>query len=366
MEIDALQSDVVKGQDKRAIHACVRCGCCRSVCPVFEETGWESANARGRMMISGRLIDGSIPDTLAIDSLNTCTTCGICTEICPAGIDPPVLIEEARRDLVGRGFMTQNQATLSRKIVLSGNTFGDSQDRLSWLSHRSRLREHAEYVYFVGCMDSYRYQDTAARTFDILERFGVTILPAEQCCGSPLLRTGFDASRQIRANLDQIRKIGAHTVITGCAGCYTTLKKSYPGTDHPGGIRVVSFPEFLAEHLDELDLKRLDLTVTYHDPCHLGRRHKIYDQPRMIIESICKLLEMKASRDRSRCCGGGGGVRSGYSDLSLGMAARRLREVPDGAEYIVTSCPLCIRNLSDAGAGPRVIDLVDLVAMAMR
>lgn len=360
-----MSHEVLTIPHKRALLACVRCGCCRSVCPVFEKTGWESFNARGRMMIADRLLDGSLPDASAIDSLNTCTTCGICTEICPAGIDPPVLIEDARRGLVGRGFATARHASLSQKIALCGNTFGDSIDRLSWLSDRSRLRERAEYVYFVGCMNSYRYRDTAARTFDILERFGATVLPAEQCCGSPLLRTGFDASRQIRANLDQIRKIGAHTVITGCAGCYTTLLKSYFGTDRPGGVRVLSVPEFLDEHLDELDLRRLDLAVAYHDPCHLGRRHKIYDQPRHVIESICTLLEMKASRDRSRCCGGGGGVRAGYSDLSLEMAARRLEDVPDGADYIVTSCPLCVRNLSDAGAGSRVIDLLDLVAMAL-
>jgi len=75
---------------------------------------------------------------------------------------------------------------------------------------------------------------------------------------------------------------------------------------------------------------------------------------------------MKTNRKAARCCGGGGGVRAGYKDLSLQMAKKRLVEVPDGVDYIVTSCPLCIRNLRDAGAGEKVIDLVDLVAMAMR
>ncbi len=345
--------------DLKAINRCVRCGNCRSVCPVFEELGWESANTRGRILVMRGLADGLKADADVMDSLNSCTTCGICTDNCPAGVNPPDLIESARRHLVSQGIMTRAQESLSRYIFDSGNTFGEQKDRAAWLQGRSPLKEKSDFVYFVGCMNSYRYTETAARTYDLLSRFGVTLLPEEQCCGSPLLRTGFDASRLVNANVRQMKRIGARTIITGCAGCYTTLKKNYPAS-----FRVVSVPEFLAEHVFELNLKRLDLTVTYHDPCHLGRHNKIYEQPRQVIEAICKLAEMKDNRQNARCCGGGGGVRSGYKDLSLQMARRRLKDVPEGVNWIVTSCPLCIRNLRDAGAGSSVIDLVDLVAIA--
>ena len=310
------------------------------------------------MVIKG-LSSGLPADKDVLDSLNTCTTCGICTENCPAGVNPPDLIENARRELVSAGRMTREQADLSKNIFESGNTFGDPRDRLSWLQDRSLLKKKAEYVYFVGCMNSYRNTETAARTFALLSRFGATLLPAEQCCGSPLLRTGFDARRFVDENSRQIEEIGAGTVITGCAGCYTTLKKNYARQ-----FQVVSVSEFLAEHISELNIKPLDLTVTYHDPCHLGRHNEIYEQPRRVIEAICRLKEMKTSGKAARCCGGGGGVRAGYRDLSLQMARRRLQDVPDGVDYIVTSCPLCIRNLRDAGAGEKVIDLVDLVARA--
>lgn len=186
------------------------------------------------------------------------------------------------------------------------------------------------------------------------------MLKDERCCGSPLLRTGFDASRFMESNLRQIEEIGVKTVITGCAGCYATLRNDYPDE-----FQVVSIPEFLSEHISDFELKPLDLTVTYHDPCHLGRRHKIYDEPRKIIEAICSLKEMKTNKNRSRCCGGGGGVRSGYSELSLKMAKKRLMDVPEGVDYIVTSCPLCIRNLNDAGGNCLVIDLVELVSKAL-
>lgn len=349
--------------DQRSINRCVRCGTCRSVCPVFEEVGWESSGTRGRILIMKGLQNGLKAGPEVLDSLNTCTTCGICTENCPAAVNPVDLIESARRELASRGVMTAAQSDLSQRIFASGNTFGDSSNRRAWFKDSSQrlLRKKADYVYFVGCMNSYRYTQTTAKTFQVLSRFGATLLPNEQCCGSPLIRTGFDARRFKELNIEQIEKIGAHTIITGCAGCYTTLKKNYSAN-----FQVVSIPEFLAEHISVLNLRPLDLTVTYHDPCHLGRHNKIYDQPRRVIEAICRLKEMKASGIAARCCGGGGGVRTGYKELSLRMAKRRLQDVPEGVDYIVTSCPLCIRNLSDAGAGDKVIDLMDLIDLAMK
>jgi fumarate reductase (CoM/CoB) subunit B len=345
--------------DERSILKCVRCGTCRSVCPVFDELGWESSSTRGRMLIIKRLQDGKSASSDDLNSLGTCTTCGICTESCPAGVEPPDLIECARKDLAGSGIMTEKQAILNEDVRATGNVFGETAVRQSWLSDPAAFRNRADYVYFAGCLASFRYPKVAAKTFDLLRRFDVTMLKDERCCGSPLLRTGFNASSVMESNKRQIREIGAKTVIIGCAGCYSTLKEDYQGE-----FEVVSIPEFLAVHISSLDIEPLDLTVTYHDPCHLGRRHKIYDEPRKVIEAICSLKEMKASRNRSRCCGGGGGVRSGYNELSLKMARKRLLDVPDGVDFIVTSCPLCIRNLNDAGGGGKVIDLVELVSMA--
>jgi len=350
--------------DRRSVYKCVQCGTCRSVCPVFNVVGWESANTRGRMLIIKSLLEGRPPSEDVLPSLASCTTCGICAAKCPAGVNPPDVVEAARAQLVKCGITTESQEKLRTSVITSGNSFGETKDRLGWISkpERSKLPEKSDYVYFVGCFDSYRYPEFAKKTFQVLQRFGVTLLPDEQCCASPLLRTGFreDAEKVMKRNLEQIRKVGAHTIITSCAGCYTTLKNNYPEELH-----VISLPEFLAEHLEELRLKRLDLTVTYHDPCHLGRHNKIYEAPRKVIQAICTLKEMKNIKEDSRCCGGGGGVRIGYPDISLGLARSRLEDVPEGVDYIVTSCPLCVRNLRDAGGDIEVIDIVELVAMAI-
>ncbi len=350
--------------DRRSVYRCVQCGTCRSVCPVFDVVGWESANTRGRMLIIKSLLEGMPPSKDVLPSLASCTTCGICASRCPAGANPPEVVEAARTQLVKCGITTDAQENLKSSIMTYGNSFGETTDRKQWLSEteRSKLPEKSDYVYFVGCLDSYRYPESAKKAFGILRRFGVTLLPDEQCCASPLLRTGFkeEAEKVMKRNLEQIRKVEAHTIITSCAGCYTTLKSNYPEE-----IRVVSLPEFLAEHLEELSLKKLDLTVTYHDPCHLGRHNKIYDAPRRVIQAICTLKEMKNIKENARCCGGGGGVRRGYPDISLELARNRLKDVPEGVDYIVTSCPLCVRNLRDAGGDIEAIDIVELVAMAM-
>lgn len=350
--------------DRRSVYKCVQCGTCRSVCPVFDAVGWESANTRGRMLIIKSLLEGRAPSEDVLQSLASCTTCGICAAKCPAGANPPEVVEAARAQLVKCGVTTEAQEKLKTAVTTSGNSFGETKSRLHWLSEaeRSKLPVKSEYVYFVGCFDSYRYPEFAKKTFEVLHHFGVTLLPDEHCCASPLLRTGFreEAEKVMQHNLEQIRNVGAHTIISSCAGCYTTLKNNYPEK-----LRVISLPEFLAEHLEELNLKHLDLTVTYHDPCHLGRHNKVYDAPRKVIQAICTLKEMKNIKENSRCCGGGGGVRIGYPDISLELARNRLEDVPEGVDYIVTSCPLCVRNLRDAGGNIEIIDIVELVAMAM-
>jgi Fe-S oxidoreductase len=135
------------------------------------------------------------------------------------------------------------------------------------------------------------------------------------------------------------------------------LKEQYQG------FNVLHLSEFLEERLDGLSARRLDIPVTYHDPCHLGRAYGIYDPPRKIIKEICTLVEMDASREKASCCGGGGGVRLGYPELSESMARELKENIPVGVDYVVTSCPLCVRNLSDTGV--KVLDLADLVWMAI-
>ncbi|KAF5413264.1 MAG: CoB--CoM heterodisulfide reductase iron-sulfur subunit D [Candidatus Methanocomedens sp.] len=336
---------------------CVRCGRCRTVCPVQQVQGWEFAGARGRMQMAMGMASGLEPSAGMVRSILTCTTCHQCVTECPTGADPQQVTWAARRKLVGLGHVTPHQLEMQERIRNTGNSLDDKSARTAWITAH-QVPGKSGYVYFAGCLASYRYQSTATATYGILEKFGVGLLEDEKCCGSPLFRMGLDASELIEHNSRQFKEAGAHTIIVGCAGCYSMLREQYQGFD------VLHLSEFLAERLDELSLSQLDISVTYHDPCHLGRTYGIYDAPRQVIEKVCTLVEMKASKENASCCGGGGGVRMGYPELS-GLIAEELKNnIPNGVDYAVTSCPLCFRNLADTGIN--VLDLAELVSMAMK
>ena len=123
--------------------------------------------------------------------------------------------------------------------------------------------------------------------------------------------------------------------------------------------------EFLADRLSEMDLKKLDLKVTYHDPCHLGRCNGVFDAPRQLIKAVCYLEEMKSNREKSKCCGAGGGVLKGYPELSLELSKNRLEEIPKDVDYLVTACPLAAQISNVADQGLMWLDIIDLLEMAM-
>ncbi len=335
--------------------SCLRCGRCRAVCPTLESLGWESMGPRGRIMLCLGYLEGAGWIEGVSDSLYTCTTCGACSFICPSGVDVDSIVEYLRREYL-KSHKDGRIEEMYEAIRIYGNPMGDTRSRWWWLEgvNGITLRRRSDIIYFAGCLLSYRSREVAVSTLRILADFGVALLEDERCCGSPLLRLGVENPPTMEDNIRQIEESGAELILTSCPGCYMTLKNDY-NLD----CSVMHTAEFFSEHLDEIDPGRLGITVTYHDPCHLARGEGVIEEPRAVIERICKLHEMKRSRELSGCCGGGGGVRSGYHNLSRAITVRRLEDVPPDADLIVTTCPLCIINLSDGGGN--VIDLAQLI-----
>ena len=212
-------------------------------------------------------------------------------------------------------------------------------------------------LYFRGCTAREKQTEISKATERLLNLAGVDyhVLDDEKCCGSVLLRTGFEkqAKEQIKKNTEILKD---EKIITSCAGCYKTLKEDYDGLD------VVHISQLLDELIKEgkLNFKKSDLNVTYHDSCHLGRQMKVFDEPRNVIESVADIVEMENSREDSLCCGAGGGVKSAYPEIAHQMAKSRLEQAgKTDCETLVVSCPFCKLNLENDDI--EVLDLTEFL-----
>lgn len=219
-------------------------------------------------------------------------------------------------------------------------------------------------LYFRGCTAREKLDSISKATQSLLKLFNIEYetLDNEQCCGSVLLRTGFkeDALEQMNKTYLDIK---GKTILTSCAGCYKTLKEDYK-TYLDADLEVIHISQLLNELINEKSINNLDkeLLVTYHDPCHLGRHAGEYEAPRSVIKAFSNLTEMKNIKEKSRCCGSGGGVKSAYGDLSNSIAKLRIAEANEtGADLLVSACPFCKLNLSQNSDDLQVLDLSEFV-----
>jgi len=230
-------------------------------------------------------------------------------------------------------------------------------------------------LYYTGCMASYRLDSIAKGTIKLLKKAGVdfTMLGDEEwCCGSVLLRTGNrELAREVAEhNVEAFRNAGVDTIVTSCAGCFKTIKNDYPELVGMDGIKVMSSPELILDLIEEgkIKLKSSEKKITFHDPCHMGRHSNVYDAPRDVLKSVegVELVEMARSRENSRCCGSGGGVKSGFGDLANKMADVRIEEAAaTGASIVTSPCPFCTYALADAakrtGRSIKAVDFAELM-----
>lgn len=215
-------------------------------------------------------------------------------------------------------------------------------------------------VYFAGCMATYRLPSIAEATIKVLKKAGLDFKmlgKEEWCCGSVALRTGFvdDAKGLARHNVDALRDIDATRVVTACSGCFRTFSMDYPellGKELP--FEMIHFPSLLKELIEDGKIEfpeGKEVSVTYHDPCHIGRHMGLYDDPREALEAIpgVDLREMHKTRENASCCGAGGGVRSTNRDLARGAAEIRIDEAEETeADVLTTACPFCTFNLRES------------------
>jgi heterodisulfide reductase subunit D len=267
-----------------------------------------------------------------------------------------------------------------KSIMVNQNPYGvPAEDKAKWLEHIN-VPEKSENIYYFGCTAALKLPYLAEAMVAVLKGSSVEfgVLREEPCCGGYALRAGYwkvminQASRLMEA----LKRAGAKRIMVTCAGCYRTLKKDYPEYLDGFDFEVVSAVEVAWELINSGRLKNfgpLNVKVTYHDPCHLGRHCGVYGPPREILHSIPGLEPLEASEreEASTCCGAGGGVRAIYPELSLKICEARVLElVKTGAETIVSACPFCELNMKDAvkelNLNVKVMDIIEILAEARK
>ncbi len=332
---------------REQILKCSKCGFCQAVCPVYGSTLRPALNARGKMLILKEVMDGEIElDDTLIETLFQCTTCASCLENCPSDVNVPAIIKQVRKDMVHIGSCHPAFKGMNEVLQKHTNIYAED-DREDF---EREINKKADYVYFIGCVGSYREDEATMAALDLLDRLQVDYtLIDEVCCSGVLEDVGYQINADLaRKNIERILATGAKKVITGCPYCWRTFNQqdSYAAI-RDKGVKILHITQFLTDF--NLNVKT-DRRVTYHDPCDLGRHCGIYDEPREIIRKIApNFVEMSSNRENALCCGAGGGVRGAFAKNSIAMARRRLREAEDvGAEVVLSDCNSCIHNLANA------------------
>lgn len=322
------------------------------------------------------------------DDVHSCTTCGICATVCESGINTVELWEAMRANLVKKGIGPYGKQNMFPKLIGQYHNpyLKDQKDRLAWVPKDVKIEDKADIVYFTGCTAGYNQLSLAFATSRVLNKLGIKFAmlgEEEWCCGSALIRTGQahigDVPREIaKHNVAAIQKKGAKKVLFACAGCFRAASIDWP---RALGLKklpfeVVHITEFLADLIKQGKIKwvkPINKTITYHDPCHLGRHVGVFDAPRYVLTHIpgVKFVEMDRIKEFQRCCGAGGGVKAGIPDLALGVAESRVKDALEtDADILSSACPFCKRNLSDGRDSIKATDLVvedviELVAEAL-
>lgn len=363
---------------------CNRCGFCLPNCPIYLVRRVESASPRGRNAITRAVIEGRLAWSPEIEkSIFSCLGCGACTVACFPSLRTKDVVFQDRECLVDEGLYPEIADRLAKHVAENYNISNeDNEDRDEWrellkdVPEEILYKERADVIYFVGCVASFfpLVQKIPVNMARIMEKaeLDFTILGGEEwCCGYPLIGAGMRDKVQslMKHNLEKVRDVGARKIIFSCPSCYNTWKTLYQPD-----MEILSSSELLERLMVEkkIPMREIRATVTYHDPCDLGRKSGIFDAPRSVIRSIpgIQLVELPNNRQLSMCCGGGGNLEMVDPDLSAEVAQMKIEEILEaGADMVVTSCQQCVRTIATRARRQKidlvVKDLAELVAEAM-
>ena len=373
------------------INKCAKCGKCRSVCPVFIETGDESMVARGRISLAEAIRNGEIFYTeLLREYLLSCKKCLRCSSICPSGVDYDLIIQTLLDDLANHigiwlipriifkiflprrrlfNLLLKTASIFQRLVPLKRHgtmrhlpfMFMDGR----WIPPLAKepvLKKYRNIKkinnpkmrvgFYVGCLINYVYTDIADAVIEVLSHLGAeVVIPSRQlCCGTPARSLGDakTARKLAEVNIKVFEEASVEFIITACATCGRTLKRDYQDILGERAQKFIDKLYDISEFIEKFfkyETQTLNTKITYHDPCHLYWGQNISKQPRDILMRSARFQEMETPE---RCCGGGGVFNLLHYDLSVKIGEYKAKAIErSGAEVVATGCPGCRLQIED-------------------
>jgi Fe-S oxidoreductase len=363
-------------------YSCVECGRCTEHCP---------ANNTGKILNPKEIILGvraylndlgPASEEPLLGRYNSqeaafeCTTCGACEFQCPVGIEHLPIIVGLRRGAVNTGaWEDEHGSKLFLALERGSNALGlGAMERDKFIDKNALpiFDGTQEYCLWLGCMGGYdpRGREIVLALVRVMRHLGTSygVLRKERCTGDPVRRLGNDLLFQqlAEANLEALAQNKVKRIISICPHCVRTIQEDWKeyGTPPP----VEHHSEFLARHLPQLPAVQGQEKIVFHDPCYLGRYRNVYDQPRAVARLAGQLVEAPRHRERSFCCGAGGGLAFLGEEKGERVSHVRAAELAaTGAQTIAAACPFCNTMFRDAlaarGEGaPQLLDIAQLAA----
>ena len=391
------------------LYTCTECGRCKEVCPAFitdkplnlhdfndalklelfdnadklikraklfprikkdsdsekdEETNEKIAAVEAELKAALNSNKTLIGDVIAEDTLWACTTCRACEEVCPVTIEhvPRIMAMRQGQTLMA-GVYPQELNVALKGLERNGNPWGIGYDkRADWadgLSVKTMAEDSdVDYLLWVGCAGSFddRTKKVSTSLVKILQKAGISFAilgTEEKCTGDFARRVGNEMMYQMMAeeNIATLNNYKVKKIIAACPHCLNTLKHEYPQMG--GNYEVIHHTEFIDQLVKSGKVtltKSFGGSLTYHDPCYLGRYNSIYDQPRSILNSISKdgLKELDRHGNESFCCGAGGGRMWMEETIGKRINVERAEEIVDqNVANVAVSCPFCLTMIED-------------------
>ena len=367
-------------------YSCVECGRCTQHCPAANtgkvlDPKMIALGVRGYLNEFGPGGEQPLLGThISQEAAFQCTTCGACEFQCPVGIQHLPIIIGLRRGAVNTGKWEDDYGTkLFLNLERNGNALGFSSTERDKFIQKQELPIFdgtQEYCLWLGCMGAYDPQgrEIIASFAQVMRHLNASfgVLRKERCTGDPARRLGNDLAfgQLAENNLDTLKQSNVKKIVSICPHCVRTI-----GTDwreYGEAPPIEHHSEFMARHLGQLPQRANGQTIVYHDPCYLGRYRNIYDEPRQVIGRFGKVIDPPRAREKSFCCGAGGGLAFLGEEKGQRVSVTRATElVATGADVVGAACPFCNTMFRDALSGisktpPKLLDIAQIAAAALK